>query len=589
MKDKRDCVLVEKRVTEMLRLSERMLSTVVRDKDYRPAVQTAMEDLSKIFCAEMVLAFEYDGEDFFLVAACSNGRLLKKPKKGMKSLARKRLLLRKDVLLKNGKKPKGLEGFRSVMVAPLLIRDRVLGAMLVADEDEKFDENDAEMFGDLCEEIALLMEHVKFLELIEKERERYAMLVENVPETVYSASAKNREFSFLSDEITQITGHAPESFIRQPSLQWECIHPDDRALVKKVFMEAKKKKKKFAVRYRIFDRNGTLHYVLDKAEPVFEGKKLVGFDGVIEDNTEHMNMLRHINETNTKLKLLLNDRSQLNEDLRHANELLEKEKEKLVFANEKLRGLDKLKDEFISIVTHEMKTPLFPIMGYVEELLENESLSQSQKRLLEVVSRNSKRLNSLVRDVLLISKLDAGRLKLRPEKVKVKELMRQACADFRKVAKDKGLKLSCRSDDVVVQMDRERITQVLSNFISNAIKYTEKGTVRVSAKKRDGCVTFEVSDSGPGIPKESMEHMFEKFFRVESTSGKEGSGLGLAISKALVEAHGGEIGVKSKQGRGSCFFFTLPKIFKGELGIEKDDLLREKTRPLERVHAVGYE
>jgi signal transduction histidine kinase len=233
----------------------------------------------------------------------------------------------------------------------------------------------------------------------------------------------------------------------------------------------------------------------------------------------------------------------------------------LSFQNEQLRQLDRLKDEFVSSVSHELRTPLTSITGYVELLLEEEPTAQ-RREYLRVIERSADRLLGLVSDLLFAARLQEGRLELEREPVDVVRLVTEAVEEARPRAESAGIGLAARCDGpLTVEGEPARLAQLLDNLVSNAIKFTpEGGHVAVDAAAHDGVVRIDVSDSGIGISADDRERLFERFFRSQSALERQiqGTGLGLYISKAIVEAHGGRIGVSSTEGEGTTFAVEIP-------------------------------
>lgn len=229
--------------------------------------------------------------------------------------------------------------------------------------------------------------------------------------------------------------------------------------------------------------------------------------------------------------------------------------------NERLREADRLKDEFVALISHDLRTPLTSITGYVELALEEE-LTDDVRGFLEVVERNSERLLVLVNDLLFVARLQAGELTLERDDVDLAEVVREAVTALEPRAAAKSITLTCVLDAVpAVHADRGRVQQVLDNLVSNALKFTpEGGVVNVSLAERDGFVRLEVTDSGIGISADDQRRLFQRFFRAGSAVERQlpGTGLGLYISRVITEAHQGSLSVRSELDRGSTFRLELP-------------------------------
>ena len=245
--------------------------------------------------------------------------------------------------------------------------------------------------------------------------------------------------------------------------------------------------------------------------------------------------------------------------------------ENLRIANIKLESSEKAMKEFINIAAHELRTPLQPILGLSEMLHDARNDPQQHRELVEIIVRNAHKLENLAEDILDVTRIESGRLKLAMEKVDLHELVESVVHDFQRFLSADGKvtmnfqKLSDdRNDDdgiarLAILGDRERMAQVLSNLLKNALKFTKEGTINVRVGRNYSPISSEavvyISDSGPGIDPEVMYRLFEKF----TSKSESGTGLGLFISKSIVEAHGGKIWAENnKDGKGARFTFTLP-------------------------------
>jgi len=229
------------------------------------------------------------------------------------------------------------------------------------------------------------------------------------------------------------------------------------------------------------------------------------------------------------------------------------------------REIAQAKNEFISIVAHELRTPMTSIKGYTDLILKKAvgPLTEAQENFLRVVKSNVDRLAALVSDLLDISRIEAGRVKLNLQPLRLEEITRDVVSTLERAIHERNLTIEVNipQDLPWVRGDRDRLVQVLTNLLSNAYQYTEAGGhITVSLHRRDGMVQVDVTDTGIGIAPEDQERIFERFFRAdhELVRRQSGTGLGLPIVKSIVEMHGGRIWVKSELGKGSTFSFTLP-------------------------------
>jgi signal transduction histidine kinase len=237
----------------------------------------------------------------------------------------------------------------------------------------------------------------------------------------------------------------------------------------------------------------------------------------------------------------------------------------LLEQNERLRELDELKNRFVSSASHELRTPLAAIVGYLELVLGGEAgeLTDQQKEFLEIIDRNCDRLNKLVDDILFMGRVDSDRLTLEPQPVDLAGLAGTEVESMRAAAERKavGIALDAPQDVPALEGDPTRLTQLLDNLISNAVKFTpEGGTVTVAVSADPDAVSVAVHDTGVGIPADELQRIFERFFRASTaaSSGVSGTGIGLAIVQSIAEAHGGSVAAESEVGAGTTFTVTLP-------------------------------
>jgi signal transduction histidine kinase/FixJ family two-component response regulator len=234
---------------------------------------------------------------------------------------------------------------------------------------------------------------------------------------------------------------------------------------------------------------------------------------------------------------------------------------------EKTLELERLKSDFVAVVSHELRTPLAVVIGNLELLSDDRfwKLEPQQAKFLSAASTNSHRLLHLINDILDFSKLEAASLPMTRSPNELGEVVRQAAENLRRLFEEREINLDVAipEDLPLAEIDEQRIAQVLTNLISNAIKFSPAGAPVTVSVTHDGSVaTVRVTDQGEGIRREDMPKLFKKFSQLDSKSTRKagGTGLGLAISRGLIEAHGGAIWAESEPGQGSTFAFTLPLI-----------------------------
>lgn len=225
-----------------------------------------------------------------------------------------------------------------------------------------------------------------------------------------------------------------------------------------------------------------------------------------------------------------------------------------------LREIDQLKSDFISTASHELRTPLTSVQMGVHLLLEGAAgeLNQKQTEILDACREDCERLDKLMRDLLDLSKIEAGESEPKLEAIKPRDLIDVVANELRPQVETKGLRFQVEVpiDLPAVRADRNQVERVVTNLVTNAIRYTKQGEIKLTAESRGRYVAFSVTDTGTGIPHEYLPHIFDKFVQVPGAE-TGGAGLGLAISRLIVESHGGQISVQSARGEGSTFTFTL--------------------------------
>lgn len=316
----------------------------------------------------------------------------------------------------------------------------------------------------------------------------------------------------------------------------------------------------------------------DDAKPNFEeavdfailsnSKQLVtSYSSLFETLWQQTELSEHILHQNSELQRKNDELHQLHQDLSESFEFLSKTTQKLQRANEELDAQLKVQSEFINVAAHELRTPTQAIIGYCEML---EVFPEKIKTYVETLKRNAERLNILTSDLLDVTKMEAGILKLNTSKFNLTDTINETIADIIKKAYamtgESGVNKNIPTINfysvhpVFVTADKDRITQVLSNLLDNAIKFTPSGEIKITMNEdySTNKITIRIRDTGTGIDNEIYSKLFQKF----TTRSMKGTGLGLYISKNIVEAHGGDIIAENNEGGpGATFSFSLPLTF----------------------------
>jgi PAS domain S-box-containing protein len=378
---------------------------------------------------------------------------------------------------------------------------------------------------------------------------KFRAFVETTDEWVWAMDVDTMH-TYSNPAVTRILGYEPEEVV---GMAWSefVVEADREELVRAIAEQAERREGWSAMVVRCLHRDGSMRFLESTATPDLDDEGvLIGWRGTDRDVTGRIQAEA--------------DRERLLVGEQEARAIAEAAQRDLAAQNERLRELDRLKDEFIALVSHELRTPLTSIRGYTELLLDGEAgeLTEDQRQFLGVVERNSHRLLHLVGDLLFLAQVEAGKLVLDVGALDLSTVASESVETARPQAEAKGITLTLATGPTPpVAGDRARIGQLLDNLVSNAIKFTPEGgrvDVRVRVLRKQAIL--EVRDSGMGIPAIEQEFLFERFFRTSTATEQaiQGTGLGLAISKAIVEAHEGRITVASEEGAGTTFRVSLP-------------------------------
>jgi signal transduction histidine kinase len=267
-----------------------------------------------------------------------------------------------------------------------------------------------------------------------------------------------------------------------------------------------------------------------------------------------------------KVNQLLELRASLETKVDEQTESLRKQKKELEDQNKVLIEAMSTRDQFINMAVHDLRNPLGILKSYLELISTNEVSKDDQQQIIDILSRNTRNMLSLVNDLLRVGKINHHQMTLNKEDLDLKALINDVVMGQSIIAKKKDLdfKVSLKAISNPCYADERRLTEVLNNLISNAIKYTPRGkAIELRVTEKSDHFFFEVQDWGLGIPEEDLPKLFKSFERISTkpTEGESSTGLGLSIVKKLIEMHGGSVGVESQVGFGSTFSFSLPKTF----------------------------
>nr|WP_260408421.1 ATP-binding protein [Planomonospora venezuelensis] len=430
-------------------------------------------------------------------------------------------------------------GLRAAMALPVRSGRQVLGVLtFFSDTVQEPDDDLAGLLDGICAHVGRYMERRRAEELtltLAASRRRFEQVVTKIDDHVWSVEVAADGVIkpvYVPSNSTKVFGGTPPVGSDMVAVTRERLHPDDLAVFTE-FHTTLASGRAAEVECRFIGLDGVTRWVWSRATPRREGDRLL-IDGISTDITE-----RHYLAEEREL-LLARERQQVR----------------------RLQELDRMKDELVAVVSHELRNPVGTIRGYAEMLAGDPELTGEHRLFADVIDRKSAHLQNLVDDLLDLARFDAGHVDIDPRPVSLARLVRLAADEHRPAAQAKRLTVSVEPAGLLpVHADPVRLRQALDNLLSNAIKYTpDGGAVTVTAGREGGEVVLSIADTGIGIPPEQYPQLFTRFFRASTAleSGVKGTGLGLAITRAIVTAHGGTIAARPGDEGGTVFVVRLP-------------------------------
>ncbi len=405
---------------------------------------------------------------------------------------------------------------RQVVGLPLTLEDELIGLTYIfRTRDTAFSANDRQVLSSFADQAAIAVRNASLYQRVAQERQRLDAIIEHSADGVLILDARCR-IQAINRALAEITGWAPERARGRPCSEVIALRDSQGHSVceQGCPLEALNKGGTLQAEGNLVRPDGRRTSVSITYSPLFDGDgTLVNIIGSVHDVTKY-------------------------------------------------REAEDMKSMFISVISHELKTPVALIKGYASTLRREDAHwdSKTVQESLAIIEEESDRLDRLINDLLEASRIQAGTLKLQMGDVSIPKLAQRTVERFRVQAGKRSLELDFPSDFPPVLADETRLEEVFYNLVSNAIKYSEGGAIRVGGKVVGDHVELYVSDEGSGIPFDQQSKLFVPFYRVDSSLGRrtQGVGLGLFLCKAIVEGHGGSIWVESVPAKGSTFRFTLP-------------------------------
>ncbi len=420
----------------------------------------------------------------------------------------------------------------SFVSIPLKSKDKVLGVItLRSSKLHKFSDSDRELFNSIGNQIGVAIENIAFYENIKYLKEFNEEILNNVNLAIHVVD-RNMNILAVNNELIKFgRGRFKKEQIMNKNL-FEAF-----PILKEKYVDKE------------------YEHVLKTGEIFQSEEKTEYYDEIVYTSTSKIPIKNKNGEVEKIITVIkdISEQKQLEEQLKDSYDEL-----KLTYS--KLQELYRIKDNFLSNVSHELRTPLTSIMGFAELLIE-ENVTKEQKHKLEIIMRNSKRLHGLIKSLLDTTLIESKNLQLNFQTLPVYEIASQVAEDMGTFASLKNLPIRIEIPrNLIVKGDRERLMQVFSNIVDNAIKFTISGEIRIRAENEDEHVHIKISDTGIGIPEDKLERIFDRLYQIDASKTRRygGAGLGMWISKNIVEAHGGKIWAESKN-RGSTFHILLPR------------------------------
>jgi PAS domain S-box-containing protein len=409
----------------------------------------------------------------------------------------------------------GRFGMEAYIGGPVFVGGELYGALCFLDPRPRptpFGPEDEDLLRVFAQWIGGEIERMRAREALREREERYRGLVETASDLIYTVDRRGY-FTYVNPVLVRTTGYAADELLAMRPMQ--LVRRDRRAGVRAFYAtQVRERTPATYFQFPIITREGREIWIGQNHTLLMDGERVAGAQALARDITRQ-------------------------------------------------REVERLKDEFLSVVSHELRTPLTAIRGSLGLLASGKlgALEERGQRMLAIAAQNTDRLVRLINDLLDIEKIESGTATMERRALDAGSLVRDAAEVMGAMASEAGVRLVVEAEPAPVFADPDRLVQVVTNLVSNAIKYSPPGSaITLTVRPRGGEAVVRVSDTGRGIPAGRLEAIFERFEQVDSSDARDkgGTGLGLPIARTIVEQHGGRMWAESEWGRGSTFTFTLP-------------------------------
>jgi PAS domain S-box-containing protein len=461
--------------------------------------------------------------------------------------------------------PNGHVSLKNVICIPIILQDKVIGQISLGNKEGGYNDKDIELLDTISNKIAPILDsrlrrkqekakRKKTQKKLRKSEKKYRSILENIKEGYFEIDLEGC-FTFINKAMCRITGLKEDELIGNDLTRFISNDTEERLKIKfEEILKTRKGNKNIEFKF-VKNRNKEI-YIETSAYPLYDSDDhMIGYFGLSRDITERKKAEILRKEFQKELEEKVTERT------KKLNQALEKKKRYM----DQILKASEFKSEFLASMSHELRTPLNAIVGFTDLLLEESTgkLNELQKDYLKDVDDSSEDLLNMINQILDISKIEAGQLNLDLKGFSIKNMINQIKPLFKSKIEKKDLEFIRKGFDKVdyIFADPIKIKQILINLLNNAIKYTLEGRIELKIMESEKEWVFEVSDTGIGIEEDNYDLVFKEFKRGNSpfVNSKKGTGLGLPLTKRLVNLHGGKIWFKSERGKGTTFFFTIPK------------------------------